>query len=79
VTLYPFHFVLRRMANPFVGLVGVLLGARLRRTWLVIARLRACPVNPMTAPNGEVAAASEKRYVELYEVWTAWWDWKPGK
>lgn len=37
------------------------------------------PVNPMAAPNGEVAAASEKRYVELYEVWAAWWDWKPGK
>lgn len=37
------------------------------------------PVNPQAAPNGEVAAASEKRYVELYDVWTAWWDWMPGK
>jgi HEAT repeat protein len=37
------------------------------------------PVNPAAAPNGEIAAAAEKRYVELYEVWTDWWDWKPGK
>jgi hypothetical protein len=35
------------------------------------------PADPFLLSDLKLQAASEKRYVELLDIWTVWWDWKP--